>query len=125
MEAFTYCEEFSSILITIVDSNGSSTDSDVETNLEVQWLEWHIWSVLLNDYLSLEEGTLWGSRVDLFWLGDQDWSVLKEIVYNEFPNSVVFKSGLYNWFFEISEKAENLYFKSNLLILFIISYNKV
>jgi hypothetical protein len=30
--------------------------------------------------LSLQEGTLWSSRVDLFWLSDQDWSVFKEIV---------------------------------------------
>lgn len=104
----TYGKELSGVLIAVIDSNGSATDADVETDFEVEGLKWHVWAVLLNDYLSLEEGTLWGSRVDLLWLGDQDRSVLKEVVNNELPNSVVFKSALNNWFFEISEKAKNL-----------------
>ena len=108
----TYNKEFSGVLITIVDSNGSSTDADIKSDLEVQWLEWHIWTVLLNDYLSLQETALWSSWVDLFWLTNQDWSIFEEIVNNEFSNSIVFKSWLYNWFFEISEKAEHLYIKS-------------
>jgi len=109
----TIDKEFSSVLIAIINSNCSSTDSNIKTNLEIKWLEWHIWTVLFNNYLSLQEAALWSSRVDLFWFWDEDWSVFKEIVDNEFPDSIVFKSWLYNWFFEISEKAENLFIKLN------------
>lgn len=104
----TYSKELSSVLIAVINSNWSAANANIETNFEVKWLKWHVWSVLLNNYLSLEECTLWGSWVDLFWLSDQDGSVLKEIVNNEFPNSIVFKSWLNDWFFEITEKAENL-----------------
>lgn len=104
----TYTKEFSCILIAVINSYRSAANSNIKTNLEVSWLEWHIWSVLLNDYLSLQECTLWCSWVYLFWFCNQDWSVFKEIVDDQFSNSIVFKSWLYNWFFEISEKAKNL-----------------
>lgn len=107
----TINKEFSSILIAVINPYGSSTDSDITAHTEVKWLEWHIWTVLFNNYLSLQEGTLWCSRVYLFWFRDQDWSVFKEIVDDQFSNSIVFKSWLYNWFFEESEKAENLFIK--------------
>jgi len=98
-------KEFSTVLIAIINSNGSSADSNVKTNSEVLWLERHIWAILLDDHLSLQEGSLWGTTIDLLWLRDQDRSVLKEVVYDEFPNSVVFKPRLYHRFFEISEKS--------------------
>lgn len=68
----TYCIIFSGVLIAIVNSNSSSTDANVEADLEVSWLEWHSRAVLLDHELSLQEGSLWSSRVDLLWLGDHD-----------------------------------------------------
>ena len=105
----TYNKEFSSILIAVINSYSSTANSNIKTNLEVSWLKRHIRSILLNNYLSLQESTLWCSWVYLFWFGDQDWSIFKEIVDDQFSNSVVFKSWLYNWFFEESEKAKYLF----------------
>jgi len=44
----TYSEEFSGIFITVIDSDGSSANTNVEANSEVEWLEWHAGAVLLN-----------------------------------------------------------------------------
>jgi hypothetical protein len=68
----TYLEEFSSVLINIINSNRSTADTDIKTDSEVGWLEWHLGSVLLDDHLSIEESALWCSRVDLLWFSDQN-----------------------------------------------------
>lgn len=70
--ALDVIKEFSSVLVTISYSNGSTADSDVQTNSKVSWLEWHLRSVLLDNHLSIEELTLWGSTVDLLWLDNHD-----------------------------------------------------
>jgi len=44
----TYSEEFSGIFITVIDSDGSSANTNVEANSEVEWLEWHAGAILLN-----------------------------------------------------------------------------
>lgn len=44
----TYSKEFSAIFITVIDSDGSSANTNVEANSEVEWFEWHAGAVLLN-----------------------------------------------------------------------------
>ena len=38
----TYIEEFSGILIAVIDSYRSAADSEITSNSEVSWLEWHV-----------------------------------------------------------------------------------
>ena len=68
----TYCEEFSGVLVSIVDTDRSAAKSDVEANSEVSGLEWHVRAVLLQDHLSGKEWTLHGSTVHDLWLSDQN-----------------------------------------------------
>jgi len=108
----TYVEKFSGIRISIIDSNSSSADSNIKSNTEVSWFKWHVRSILLDNHLSLEESTLWGSTIDLFRFGYHNWSVFKEIVYDQPPDLMIFQSWFYNALFEIAIKSKNL-FKSN------------
>ncbi len=68
----TYLEIFSRILIAIINSNCSTTDSDVEADSEISWFERHAGTILLDDQLSIEEMPLGCSRVDHLWLGYHD-----------------------------------------------------
>ena len=87
---YTYLEEFSCVLITIIYSNGSATNADIEADSEVSGLEWHLGAVLFENHLSLEEGALRGSAVYHLWLGDHHGPVLQEIVNDQLSDSVVF-----------------------------------
>jgi len=104
-------EKFSGIFIAVINSNRSTTDSNVEANGKVLWLEWHLGSVLLEDHLPLEESALWCSTVDHLWLSDHDRSVFEEIVDDKLSNSVVFKSALNYTLFEVTEKSQYLFVK--------------
>lgn len=68
----------------------TATKTDIVANSEIGWLEWHLTSVLLKDHLSLEEGSLWGSAINLLWLGDHDGSVFEVVVNDQSSNSVIF-----------------------------------
>ena len=68
----TYHEIFSGVLITIINSNCSTAYSNVETDFEISWLEWHAGAILLDDQLSVEEVSLRSSRVDHLGLGDHN-----------------------------------------------------
>ena len=57
----TYLEELTSILITSVESVYASMNSNICSNSEVNWHEWSTRSILLEDHLSLEEGSLGNS----------------------------------------------------------------
>ena len=72
MDQITYRKVFSSVLISIVYPNISSTNTNIESDSKVFRLEWHIRSILLVDNLSFEESTLWCSTVNLLWFSDQD-----------------------------------------------------
>jgi len=72
LNSITYIKIFTSILITIVNSNSSSTNSDVKSNSEISWLERHLRSILLNHHLSFKESTLWCTRINLFWFCNQN-----------------------------------------------------
>ena len=101
----TYCKEFSGILITVVNSNSSAADSNIESNSEIFWLEWHIRTILLDDHLSFKESTLRCTRIDLLWFCNEDGSVFKEVVNYHIFDSVIFKSTFDNAFFEITVKS--------------------
>ena len=75
----TYLEELASVIITIIKSIYAAVNSTISTNGKVRWHEWRTRAITFEDHLSLEEGTLWDSRVDLLWLSDLDGFVLKEV----------------------------------------------
>ena len=104
----TYLEEFSSILITVINSNGSAADTNVEAYSEIGWLKWHAGAILFDHKLSFEESTLWSSTVDHLGLSNHNWSVLEEVVHNQFSNSEIFKAGFDNALFEVAIKSQNL-----------------
>ena len=107
----TYSEELSSVLIAIVNSNGSSTNAYVEANSEFIWAQRQSGAILLEDDLSLEESALGSSTVDLLGLSDHNRSVFEEVVNYEFSESVVFKSAFDHAFLEIAQKSKHLYNK--------------
>ena len=104
----TYLEEFSGILITVINSNGSTADTNVEANSEISGFKWHTGAILFDDELSLKESTLWSSTINHLGLSNHNRSVLEEVVDDQFPNSVIFKTRFDNALFEVAIKSQNL-----------------
>ena len=50
---FTYGEELSSVVITVVKANASTVDADINTDSKVIWHERGLRTVLLKDHLAL------------------------------------------------------------------------
>jgi hypothetical protein len=65
-------KKLSCVLITVVDADASTKNSNVQTNSEVPWKHWEARTVLLEDHLSLEEDSLRSATVDLAGLTDHD-----------------------------------------------------
>lgn len=65
-------EEFSGILITVINSNGSTADANVEAYSEISWLKRHTGAILFDHKLSFEESTLWSSTVDHLGLSNHN-----------------------------------------------------
>ena len=118
----TYHKEFSGVLITVIYPNRSATNANVKANSEITWLKRHVWSVLFSNYLSLKECALWSTTIHLLWLANKDRSVFKEVVYDQFSNSIVFKSWLYNWFFEIPVKSKHLFKLNKNILIHIVTF---
>ena len=38
----TYVEELSGVLISVINTDCSSAESDIKADSEVSWLEWHV-----------------------------------------------------------------------------------
>ena len=68
--SFTYTVELASVFITVVDADLATINAGVCTNVEVVWHE--RLAVGLKDDMTLEEGALRGSRVDLLRLSNHD-----------------------------------------------------
>ena len=66
---------------------------------------------MLEDHLSLEENTLWGSTVGLLWFVDHNCMVFEVVAHDELSYSVVFKPAFNNALFEIAIESKNLYNK--------------
>ena len=64
MKLKTYLEELTSVLISIVYTDGSTAETNIKSDSEISGLEWHVTSVLLKDHLPLEEGTLHSTSID-------------------------------------------------------------
>jgi hypothetical protein len=84
-------------------------DTDVETNTEVLGHEGGH-TVVLQDHLAFEEGTLGNAGVNLLTLDDHDRLVFEEVVNENVMNSEIFKSALNDALFEVTVKAEDLYY---------------
>ena len=83
--------ELSGVLVTIIDSDHSSTKFKIHANSEVFWLPRHLGSIVLQDHLSLKEGALRSARVDLLWLYQLDGAILHIVIDDKFSDSVIFK----------------------------------
>ena len=59
----TYIIELSCIVITVVDTDLSSINSNINSNTKIVWHERTLRAILLEDHLSLQESSLWGTRV--------------------------------------------------------------
>ena len=105
----TYFEEFTSILIAVVDPDRPAANTEIKTDSEVSWLEWHLSAILLQDHLAVKEGALHGACIDLLWLNHEDGPVLKEVVDNQLSNSEVLEARFNDTLLEISEKSQHLY----------------
>ena len=106
---FTYSEELSGVGVTVVDADLSAKNTNVKANAEVVRHE-GAHSVALEDHLTLQESSLWNARVFLFGLSDHNWFILQEVVDVEKVHSEVFETALNYTFFEVTEKAEDLYY---------------
>jgi hypothetical protein len=113
----TYSEELTSVLVSIVYSDTSAVDAHIETDSEVSWEEWLSRTILFQNHLSLQENTLWGATVGLFWLVDHDGVILQVVQDDQLSDSVVFKSALDDALLEVAQKSEDLYNKINLFVL--------
>ena len=69
---FTYGEELSGVVITIVESDASAVDAYINTDAKVVWHEGRLGTVLLEDHLALQESTLRCSRIRNLWLSHHD-----------------------------------------------------
>ena len=69
---FTYGEELSSVVVTVVEANASAEDADIDTDTKVIWHEGGLRAVLLKDHLALQESTLRGSGVHNLRLSHHD-----------------------------------------------------
>ena len=107
----TYLKEFSGVLVSIIDTNASSKDSDIESNAEISWKHGQAWSVLLEDHLALQEDALRCTAVNLARLTYHDRVVFEVVENNELANSEVLKATLDNAFLEVARKSEDLYNK--------------
>ena len=85
-------EELASVVITGIESKNATVDGNISTNSKVLRHEWGSTSIRFEDHLSLKEGTLWDSRIDLLWLCNLERFVLKEVEDSNFPDSEIFKA---------------------------------
>lgn len=108
---FDVKEEFTRVLVAVVDPDGPTANANIEADSEVSWLERHLRSVLLQHHLTVEEGALHRACIHLFWLDHKDGSVLKEVVDNQLSNSEVLEARLNDTLLEISEKSQHLFVK--------------
>lgn len=105
----TYIEELSGVLIGISNADGTTVDTDVKSDTEVLRHEGGH-TVVLQDHLTFEEGTLGDAGVNLLAFDDHDGLVFEEVVDEDIMNSHIFKSALYDALFEVTVEAKDLYY---------------
>lgn len=102
-------EELTSVLISVINSNTSAIDANVETDTEILGHERLLGSIWLEHHLSLQEGTLRSTRVDLLGLSDHNGFVFKEVEHSHLANAMVLQATLDNALFEITLESEYLF----------------
>lgn len=107
-EEFTYHEELSRVIITVINAELTSIDADVTTNGEVLWHEGLLGSVTLENHVSLKESALRNSTIGLLGLGDHDRLILKIVENGRFADSEVFEAALNNALFGVGVKSQDL-----------------
>ena len=105
----TYLEEFTGVLVDVVDADAASEDADVEADAEIGGQHGKAGAVLLEDHLALEEDALGGAAVHLARLTDHDRVVLQVVQNYQLANAVVLKAALHNRLLEVTIKSEHLY----------------
>lgn len=119
-------EESSSEIITVNKSEISGVDVEGDAVVEISPGEisltrafigsikiWVFSVVILEvwELMSLEENTLWDTRVLNSWLENMNGIVIKIVVQNTFSDSEVFVTILNNWLLEITVESQNLQIK--------------
>ncbi len=107
--AVTYLEELTGVLVSIIDSNTATVDANVKANTEVLGHEWLLGTVWLQHHLSLQEGTLGSTRVDLLGLSNHDRFIFQEVENSDLADAVVLETAFNNALFEITTETEHLY----------------
>jgi hypothetical protein len=101
-------EEPPSEIIAINDSENSLVHIEVDANVQVlpdivfRLVLW-VWELV-----SFQEDSLWHSRVLNSWLDDVDGVVIKVVVDDALPDSIVFVCVLNNWFLEVTMESQHL-----------------
>lgn len=96
-----FLEECSSVIITVVNAENSSVNTDVKSNGEIVGHEGLLGAVTLEDHVAFEEGSLGDTGVHLLGLSDHDRFVLEVVEDDGLADSVVFKSALDNTLFGV------------------------
>ena len=85
-------EELSSVIISVVNSDLTSVDANINADREILGHEGSLGAVLLQNHLSLKENTLGSTGVDLSRFGQHDGLVFQEVENNDSTDTMVFKS---------------------------------
>jgi hypothetical protein len=101
-------EESPGEIITVNDSEDSLVHIEVDANVEVlpdvvfRLVLW-VWELV-----SLQEDSLWDSRVLNSWLDDVDGIIVKIVVNDALSDPVVLIGVLDNWFLEVTMESQYL-----------------
>jgi len=105
----TFHEEFSSVVIAVVDAEDAAVDSDVKSNSEVVGHEGLLGAVTLEDHVAVKERSLGNTRVHLLGLGDHDGLVFQVVEDDGLADSVVFKSAFNDTLFGVCVESQYLF----------------
>jgi hypothetical protein len=102
----TYSVEGSGVVIAVVDANLTTVDASVAADAEVVWHERV--AVGLQKHVTLEEGTLGRSGVDLLGLTNHDRLVFQVVEDGDLPELMVLKTALDDVLFEVTVESQHL-----------------
>ena len=95
-----------SVVITVEDADLTAKDASVTADREVVWHERA--AVGLQHDLTLEEGALGSTRVDLLRLSDHDRLVFQVVENGHFPDFCVFEAAFNNVLLEVTVESQDL-----------------
>lgn len=95
-------KESSCEFVTVNNSENSSVDIEILTNIEVAPCVIFGWIIWMRELVSFEENTLWDSRVLNSWFNNVNGVIIKIIVDDALSHSEVLVWIFNNWFLIIS-----------------------